>query len=517
MPVASTPPSFLFFDLETTGADPAFDRPLQFAAIRTDMALEPIGEPVVWYARVPDDCLPHPAAVMTTGILPDDPVLAGADSEANLANRIHRLVSQPNTCVVGFNNLRFDAPMLRFLFWRNLLDPYRHEWADGNSRFDILDAARAYRLLAPGALNWPVGSDGRPTLRLSELSAANGLMHEQAHDALSDVEATIDLARRLRAADPALWEHLLAARDKRQVARLIDAPDHAPFLHVSPRLPARVASASMFCSFGQVDGNRNRRECWDLRFDPLPWLDLDAEGWAERRFLKTPPEEAERDWDELRLPIKSLHLNRVPVVLPAEVLDRDGVAQRMVVDRERIALHAERFRQHFPALRERLIGALERTEGDFPPRPVEQALYAGFVPAGDRRHLDDWWRRARSLGSRAEAVDHARDLLAGPFEDARLPELVEGFVARNLPEALDDPARARWQARLIEQLRPGQPLDEAAPAGRDFPGLRAELDRLEHDDGWSVEQRALLGPYRRWLAGRERELESLAPGEQDSG
>ena len=514
---ADTAPSFLFFDLETTGADPAFDRPLQFAAIRTDMALEPMGEPVVWYARVPEDCLPHPAAVMTTGILPDDPVLAGADSEANLANRIHRLVSRPNTCVVGFNNLRFDAPMLRFLFWRNLLDPYRHEWADGNSRFDILDAARAYRLLAPEALNWPVGDDGRPTLRLSELSAANGLMHEQAHDALSDVEATIDLARRLRQADPALWEHLLAARDKRQVARLIDRSDHAPFLHVSPRLPARVASASVFCSFGQVDGNRNRRECWDLRFDPLPWLDLDAEAWAERRFLKTPPETAERDWDELRLPIKSIHLNRVPVVLPVEALDRDGVAQRMVVDRERIALHAERFRRHLPELKARLIGALERTEGDFPPKPVEQALYAGFVPPGDRRRLNDWWAQVRALGSRAEAVEHARTLLAGQFEDARLPELVEGFVARNLPEALDAEARQRWEARLVEQLRPGQASEPEDGDQRDFPGLRAELERLEHDDSWSVEQRTLLAPYRAWLKERERDVESLATGVQVPG
>ncbi len=508
MTITNHPPSFLFFDLETTGADPVFDRPLQFAAIRTDMALEPIGEPVVWYARPPEDCLAHPAAVMTTGLLPDDPVLADAQSEANLANRIHRLVSRSNTCVVGFNNLRFDAPMLRFLFWRNLLDPYRHEWADGNSRFDVLDAARAYRLLAPESLEWPVDGNGRPTLRLSELSAANGLTHENAHDALSDVEATIELARALRNADPALWERLLAARDKREVARLVDQPDHAPFLHVSPRLPARVASASLFCSFGQVDGNRNRRECWDLRFDPTPWLDLQAEEWAGRRFLKSPPIEAERDWDELRLPIKSIHLNRVPVVLPAETLDRDGVAQRMVIDRDRIDEHARLFRRHFDALRERLIGALERTEGEFPPRPVEQALYAGFVPNADRRQLEGWWRRARDLRSRAEAVDHARDLLAGRFEDPRLPELVEGFVARNLPEALDEVAMERWRARLVDQLRPGRRLtgddEPASNPDRDFPSLFAEIDRLATDDHWTPEQRALLEPYRRWLEERER-------------
>ncbi len=500
--------SFLFFDLETTGADPAFDRPLQFAAIRTDLNLRPVGEPIVWYARPSMDCLPHPAAVMTTGILPDDPLLARAESEANLANRIYRLVNQPGTCVVGFNSMRFDAPMLRFLFWRNLLDPYRHEYADGNSRFDILDAARAYRLLCPDALKWPVDEQGRPTLRLSELSAANGLLHEQAHDALSDVEATLDLAQRLRDADPDLWGRLLAARDKQQVARLLDSPIREPFLHVSSRLPARVASASMFCSFGQVDANRNRRECWDLRFDPAPWLDLDAAAWAERRFLKNPPEDAERDWNDLRLPIKAIHLNRVPVVLPEQTLDQEGVAQRMVIDRQRVRLHADFFRRHFASLRERLLAVIEDTEGAFPDKPVEESLYAGFVPRGDRAKLEQWWAKARGMRSRADAVAHGRALLSSTFEDSRLAELAEGFVARNLPEALDSSARDRWQQRLIDRLRPGV-RDGVAMAERDFPAMFAEVDRLRENQQWSPEQRALLEPYRRWLARQENEIAAL--------
>ena len=502
-------PSFLFFDLETTGADPVFDRPLQFAAIRTNLDLEPVGEPVVWYARPELDCLPHPAAVMTTGVLPDDPVLAGADSEANLANRIHRLVSQPNTCVVGFNNLRFDAPMLRFLFWRNLIDPYRHEWADGNSRFDVLDAARAYRLLRPEALNWPVTGEGRPTLKLAELSAANGLTHENAHDALSDVEATIDLARRLREDDPALWNRLLAARDKRQVARLIDHPDVVPFLHVSPRLPAATGSASLFCSLGQVDRNRNRRECWDLRFDPEPWMDLDADAWAARRFVRNPPAGTQRRWEDLRLPIKSVHLNRVPVVLPEATLDQPGVAQRMVIDRDLVRRHADFLRRHAAAMHERLVEVVAATEGDFPARPAEEALYEGFVPPADRNALENWWGRARGMRSRDEAVAHARDLLGHRFEDARLSALVEGFVARNLPEALDGAARARWHQRLVERLRPGERESVEGKEGRDFPTLFAEIERLRTAEDWSPEQRALLAPYARWLAECEREVASL--------
>lgn len=504
--------SFLFFDLETTGADPIVDRPLQFAAIRTDLNLEPVGEPTVWYARPEIDCLPHPAAVMTTGLLPDDAVLAGADSEANLANRVYRLVNRPNTCVVGFNSLRFDAPMLRFLFWRNLLDPYRHEWADGNSRFDVLDAARTYRLLRPKALHWPVNEQGRPTLRLAELAAANGLTHRNAHDALSDVEATIDLARRLRDADPALWQRLLAARDKRQVARLVDDPEVTPFLHVSPRLPAATGSASLFCSLGRVDDNRNRRECWDLRFDPEPWMDLEPEDWARRRFVKSLPAGVERDWEDLRLPIKSIHLNRVPVVLPEATLDQPGVAQRMVIDRSLAREHARFVRRHVAAMRERLQRAIAATEGDFPSRPAEESLYEGFLPPADRSVLESWWERARGLRSREEAIAHARGLLDHRFEDARLDAVVERFVARNLPEALEGPARERWRQHLVERLRPGE-RDEGADDGsrrRDFPTLFAEIERLRRSDDWSPDQRALLEPYARWLAEREREVGSMA-------
>ncbi|OYY54667.1 MAG: exodeoxyribonuclease I, partial [Halothiobacillus sp. 28-55-5] len=170
--------SFLFYDFETTGADPRCDRPIQFAALRTNEALEPIAPPITLYATLSPEVLPHPQAVLITGILPQTSANAGGTPEAEFAARIHREMMVPDTCAVGFNSLRFDAELMRFMFWRNLRDPYAHEWKNGNSRWDVLDAARAFRLLRPDGIFWPTDEAGKPTLRLTALTEANGISHD---------------------------------------------------------------------------------------------------------------------------------------------------------------------------------------------------------------------------------------------------------------------------------------------------------------------------------------------------
>ena len=210
--------SFLFYDFETTGADPRCDRPIQFAALRTNDELEPIDSPITLYATLSPEVLPHPQAVLVTGILPQTLAPSGGRPEAEFASHIHAEMMEPGTCAVGFNSLRFDAEMLRFMFWRNLRDPYAHEWKSGNSRWDVLDAARAFRLLRPEGIQWPTDEQGAPTLRLEALTKANGIAHANAHDALGDVEATLAFARLMRAQSPKLFDYLLSLRKKAVVA-----------------------------------------------------------------------------------------------------------------------------------------------------------------------------------------------------------------------------------------------------------------------------------------------------------
>ena len=221
--------TFFFYDLETSGLSAREDRIMQFAGQRTDMELNPIGEPYNLLVALSDDTLPSPDALMVTGITPQKTVDEGY-SEAQFARILSDEIFTPGTIAVGFNNVRFDDEFVRHLLWRNFYDPYEWCWKDGRSRWDLLDVVRMTRALRPEGINWPVDENGEPTNRLELITRENGIAHENAHDALSDVDALIDVAKLIRDKQPQLFEYLLKIRDKKQVAQLVNLADKKPFV-----------------------------------------------------------------------------------------------------------------------------------------------------------------------------------------------------------------------------------------------------------------------------------------------
>ena len=228
--------TFLWHDYETFGKNTRTARPAQFAAIRTDSDLNEIGEPLELFCQPAPDFLPEPEACLITGITPQQCLKNGVP-EHEFAEQILNAFSEPNTIGVGYNTIRYDDEITRFMFWRNLIDPYAREWQNGCSRWDIIDLARVTYALRPEGIEWPRNGDGRPSFRLEHLSAANGLAHEAAHDALSDVRATIALARLLRARQPRLFDFCFALHRKERVAAEIGLPctprEARPFIHIS--------------------------------------------------------------------------------------------------------------------------------------------------------------------------------------------------------------------------------------------------------------------------------------------
>ena len=190
----SEPTSFYWHDYETFGVVPRRDRPAQFAGIRTDAELNEIGAPVMHHCRPAPDYLPDPESCLLTGILPQHCLEYGLPEHA-FAAAIEAELARPGTTGVGYNSIRFDDEVTRHLFWRNLIDPYAREWRNDCARWDLLDVVRCVYALRPEGIAWPTHDDGRPSFKLEHLTAANGLAHEAAHDALSDVRATIALAR----------------------------------------------------------------------------------------------------------------------------------------------------------------------------------------------------------------------------------------------------------------------------------------------------------------------------------
>jgi len=448
-----TEATFLWHDFETFGADPRRDRPAQFAAIRTNVRLEPIDKPIVHYCQPANDVLPQPMACLITGITPQTARDRGLP-ENEFAERIHEQMSRPDTCSVGYNNFRFDDEVTRHLFWRNFFDPYAREYANGNSRFDLIDLMRMTRALRPDGIEWANRDDGTPSFRLEDLAAANGMDTSRAHDALADVEATLGLARRVMEQQPRLWKWALGLRRKHTVAGLLEK--RQPLLHSSARFPASTCGTAPILPLAPHPGYSGQWIVWNLNASPEPFAELTAEQLADRLWTSASdlPEDMER------LPVKLVRTNRCPMLSPLSVLDA-AAGERLGIDQGRIDQHAARLAL-LPELTARIselfTPAQAKTDGSSP--DPELALYNGFVPRGDQQ--------VYPAVRRAGADELSR--LGNPFSDERLNRLLFRYRARLFPDSLDAAEQQRWEEERQRRL-----VSDPELASIRWPEFQAEI------------------------------------------
>lgn len=446
--------TFLWHDYETFGINTRRDRPAQFAAIRTDAELNEIGEPVMLYCQPANDFLPDPQSCLITGITPQVCLERGIP-EYQFAATIEKLLSETGTIGVGYNTIRFDDEVTRFMFWRNLIDPYAREWQNSCGRWDILDVVRTAYALRPEGINWPRHPDGRPSFRLEQLTAENGIAHEAAHDALSDVRATIAMARLIRDHQPKLFDFCFALHKKDKVAAEIGLPLHRPFLHITGMFPAERGCIGIVWPLAVHPANKNEVIVWDLAADPTELASLDAETIRMRMFTKSDalPEGVSR------LPIKSIHLNKSPVVINnLKTLSPEMTAQ-WGLDVATALRHAEIAAQT-PDMSAIWQDVFHRPQESTP--DVDEDLYGGFVGNNDRRLLQE----LRALSPEAMAT-------ANPsFSDARLEEIFWRYRARNFPHTLSAEEVQRWEEHRSARLFGGE------GGARSIEKLFSEIDQL---------------------------------------
>ncbi|SFX77715.1 exodeoxyribonuclease I [Marinospirillum alkaliphilum] len=476
--------TFLWHDYETFGADTRRDRPCQFAAIRTDADFNEIGEPQMFYCQPADDYLPHPMALLITGITPQHARREGMP-EAEFAGEIHALMSQPRTCVVGYNSIRFDDEVTRQMFYRNFIDPYGREWQNGNSRWDLIDLVRATYALRPEGIQWPRKEDGSPSFRLEDLTAANGISHgDAAHDALADVRATIALARLLRQAQPRLFDHLFSQRGKHQAAALLDLNNPRPLLHVSSRFPASRGCCGIVLPLAAHPTNPNGVIVYDLSEHPQELLSLSAEALHERVFTTQAELEAK---GQKRVPLKLVHLNRCPVLLPVKAMEPANAA--------RLGLDLTTNEQHWQVLQQADAGVADKVRQVFAAESgftdagdPDLMLYSGaFFSNADRQRFDELRRLPPETLGETPLV----------FDDPRAEEMLFRYRARNWPEYLTSAERERW-----DEFR-WQKINSPQLSSLTLRGLEQELLRLSQQP-LDEEQRFLLQELQFWV-------ESLLP------
>jgi exodeoxyribonuclease I len=434
--------TFLWHDYETFGANVRRDRPAQFAAIRTDAALNEIGEPIMMYCQPANDFMPDPVSCLITGITPQI-CLAKGIPEYQFAARIEAALSQPGTVGVGYNTIRFDDEITRFMFWRNLIDPYAREWQNNCGRWDLLDVVRTAYALRPDGIVWPNNAEGKASFKLTDLTAANGLLHEAAHDALSDVRATIALARLIHATQPRLFDFCFKLHKKDQVAQELGLPTSPqaakPFLHISGMFPSENGCLAVMWPLAMHPTNKNELIAWDLAYDPRELATLNVDDIRLRLFSKRDdlPEGV------MRLPVKTVHLNKSPMVMGNLKTLTSGQATQWGIDVD-LALQHAAIARDLPDMSAIWPQVFQRpAEG---PPDVDEDLYGGFIGNTDRRRLN------QLRGLAGEKLASTRNA----FDDARLEELVFRYRARNFAQSVSAPELERWEAHRAAKLLDGQ-------------------------------------------------------------
>jgi exodeoxyribonuclease-1 len=430
--------SLLAYDYETTGTDPVRDRPVQFACLRLDMELNVIGTPTTLYCQPAPDHLPDPHACLLTGITPQRCQEIGVP-ELQFVHAVQRELAAPGTIAFGYNSIAFDEEITRFMFWRNLIDPYAREWKDGCGRWDLLGLVRATYALRPETLDWPGDGQNGVSFALERISAANGLPHEAAHDALSDVLATVALARRIRERQPQLFAHCFSMLDKNLALQEMDVASKSPFIYVGAG-SATAAGIRIMLPLAAHPTNRNEVIAWDLSRDPRQLLDIDAETMRKRLF--TMAEERPDDFDPM--PIRSIAANKSPAVFRnLGVLSRERAAELDIDVGAALA--------NVPVM----LGVLESVDlarllqvvfaRDLAERDAEEALYEGFIGNADRRLLD----QLRSMDPATFAS------LKPGFLDPRLDELFLRYKARHYPATLTSREEDKWEEHRFRKLIEG--------------------------------------------------------------
>ncbi|MCL4117043.1 UNVERIFIED_CONTAM: hypothetical protein GTU68_062069 [Idotea baltica] len=432
--------SFFWYDYETTGINPRCDRPIQVAGIRTDEHLNEIDSPLNIYCQLSDDILPHPAACLVTGITPAQLQNKGL-AEHEFIRLIQKELATPGTCGAGYNSLRFDDEMTRYSFYRNFIDPYAREWQNGNSRWDLIDLVRASFALRPEGINWPQES-GRITIKLDQLTVANSIEHTSAHDALSDVRATIALAKLVKEKQPRLYQYLYRLRSKHEVLKQIKLL--TPVVHVSGRVASQRNYLTVVLPLAWHPVNRNALIVCDLSAEISPLLIESAQCLARKLYTR----HAQLADEELPVPLKLIHINRCPVVAPLSVLRSQDI-ERLSLN---LSLCLERATQLVDeqAVWQDKLKTIYSNEQSFYTEDPEQQLYDGFLSTKDKLLSD------RIRQSSPEILANT----AWDFDQPKLAELLFRYRARNFKNTLTNKELHDWSdfcARRLTDPRYGSP------------------------------------------------------------
>ncbi|WP_009874505.1 exodeoxyribonuclease I [Buchnera aphidicola] len=424
-------PNFLFYDYETFGIHTALDKPAQFACIRTDINLNIIDDPQYFYCFPSDDYLPDPGSVLITHITPQYTEKNGTN-EYNFSQKIYDILMQSNTCVVGYNNINFDDEITRNIFYRNFFDPYEWSWKNGNSRWDILNLLRACYALRPTGINWPKNELGLTSFKLSDLTKTNNIVHLNAHNAVSDVYATIEIAKLVKKKQPRLFDFFFKIRKKNELYKLIDLRNFQPIIYISAYFGAIYHNMSCILPIAWHENNSNILIAIDLFKDIKTLINMCKKICFDSIFIK----------NLLDSGVVLLHLNRCPILAPIQVIRKEDY-NRLNFHRFSLNKKIELIKKNMFFIQNiKIIFSKNNNTNQF--FNVDLEIYNGFFNSKDKKKIQ--------IIRNTDPV-FLKHIFCN-FHDSRLKNLFFRYRARNFFYTLDDNEKKIWLKHCMNVLNP---------------------------------------------------------------
>ncbi len=472
---------FFWYDYETTGRRLREDRPVQLAGVRTDSRLNRKDAYVNLYCQPAWDSLPQVGACLVHRISPQVAEEKGV-TEHEFATRVHEFLTVEETCVVGYNAMKFDHVFTQFLFWRNLRDPYAWHWKHGNSKWDIIELFRAAYALRPEGIKWSARNEnGKVAFGLEELAERNGIKGDtRLHDARIDVEVMLEMARLIKRKQPRLFDYYLSLRRRKAVEEQI----RKTFIYVSGKVLFWRQAGTIAARLGR-DTVNGYILAFDLAYDPRKCFDSLEQSLSEQGSY-------------CNRAVHWFKANASPFVKSYNITGGAGKRVQAVLDRLNLDLNTVRL--HWQALQDnpdfswRVRAAYKKRKSEAGRQDVDAALYDGFVGSGDRARLD------AILDSCGTPGAHWEDQ---PFQDNRLPELVFRFRARNFPDSLrSGTEKERWVAYCRHKLF--EKKDDKGITAFEQYRMDIRVQRLKNPDGETRELLSELEAYGQELKSRLR-------------
>lgn len=456
------PLTFLVKDYETFSLNPQESAVSQFASIRTDENFNEIkGEEMNIYCKLSKDVLPSPMAALVTGLTPQM-IENRVDQKGNktevhnenwFINKIAYQLTRANTCTLGYNNFSFDDEVTRNLLYRNFRDPYEREWRNGNSRFDIFPLVVATNILRPDLLNFPDATDkdtgevltnsktGKPypSFRLEELSVNNGIDHLDAHDALSDVRATIGIAKLIKDKDPEFFNSMFEKRIKNNVNNWLADREGKPFVYMSPFFGKEDNSFGIMYKIADHPTNKNAVIAYNLRKNPDDFIKLSTEQLEKVLFAKK-EELLEKNLERVGLQI--IKVNQCPML--ADLVDIKDRAKELGLDGNELRENKKKIEDNIFNLREKVTIAYNR-EFEEENDPDKMLYSGGFFGKDEKAEMDNILKAVKNK----ELKDFE---FSAPMSHSRLPEMLLRFKGRNFPEQMGVVEYENWKNFCVEKL-----------------------------------------------------------------